>query len=153
MSPSPAGRRVRDEGEKHVMQDKATLTVIPAILQVARDHRHPLTSAEAKIWSRVRNRGLRFKIRRQHPIWRFIADFYCAEAKLVIELDGDSHAEPDQEEFDRVRTIWLEERGYKVMRIANEEVHRHLEDALNEIYMVCSERVTSLHSKGERISL
>ncbi len=42
--------------------------------------------------------------------WRFIADFYCAEAKLVIEIDGDSHAEPDQEDYDQARTEWLEER-------------------------------------------
>ena len=135
------------------MRDKATLTVIPAILQRARDLRHPLTPAEAKIWARVRNRGLGFKIRRQHPIWRFIADFYCAEAKLVIEVDGDSHAVPDQEEYDRARTKWLEERGYKVIRIKNEDVHLHLEDALNEIYLVCSERVTKLDSEGERNSL
>jgi len=68
------------------MEEKATLQVIPFILRLARDHRHPLTPAEAKIWARVRNRGLGFKIRRQHPIWRVIADFYCAEAKLVIKL-------------------------------------------------------------------
>ena len=135
------------------MQDKATLRVIPAILQVARDHRHPLTPAEAKIWSRVRNRGLDFKFRRQHPIWRFIADFYCAEAKLVIEIDGDSHAEPDQETYDQVRTEWLEERGYKVIRITNEDVHQRLEDSLKEIYMVCEERVAKLKSEGERNSL
>jgi very-short-patch-repair endonuclease len=135
------------------MRDKATLTVMPAILQRARELRHPLTPAEAKVWSRVRNRGLSFKIRRQHPIERFIADFYCAEAKLVIEIDGNSHVEPDQEEYDRARTKWLEERGYKVIRIKNEDVHRHLEDALNEIYLVCSERVTKLHSEGERNSL
>lgn len=124
-SPSPTGRRVRDEGEIESMQEKATLTVMPAILQLARDHRHPLTPAETKIWSRVRNRGLGFKIRRQHPIWRFIADFYCAEAKLVIEIDGDSHAESDQEEYDKARTEWLEERGYRVIRITNEDVHKH----------------------------
>ena len=47
------------------MQEKATLEVIPAILRLARDHRHRLTPAEAKIWARVRNRGLGFKIRRQ----------------------------------------------------------------------------------------
>jgi very-short-patch-repair endonuclease len=132
-----------------VMSEKATLTVIPAILQLARDHRHPLTPAEAKIWKRVRNRGLGFKIRRQHPIWRFIADFYCAEAKLVIEIDGDSHAEPDQEDYDRARTDWLVERGYKVIQIRNEEVHGHLEDALKEIYLVCQERVTKLRSESE----
>lgn len=136
-----------------VMHDKATLTIIPAILRLARDHRHPLTPAETKIWARVRNRGLGFKIRRQHPIWRFIADFYCAEAKLVIEIDGDSHVELDQEEYDKARTEWLEDRGYKVIRIRNEDVHRHLEDALNEIYLACQERVASLESTGERNSL
>ena len=128
------------------MQEKATLEVIPAILRLARDHRHPLTPAEAKIWARVRNRGLGFKIRRQHPIWRFITDFYCAEAKLVIEIDGDSHTEPDQEEYDRARTQWLEDSGYKVIRIMNEDVHRHLEDALNEIYIVCQERIEELRA-------
>lgn len=128
------------------MQAKATLQVIPAILRLARDHRHPLTPAEAKIWVRVRSRGLGFKIRRQHPMWRFIADFYCAEAKLVIEIDGDSHAEPDQGAYDAARTQWLEERGYKVIRISNNEVHRHLEDALNVIYLACQERVEELKS-------
>lgn len=126
------------------MQEKATLEVLPAVLRLARDHRHPLTPSEAKIWARVRNRELGFKIRRQHPIWRFIADFYCAEAKLVIEIDGNSHAEPDQEEYDRARTQWLEDSGYKVIRIMNEDVHRHLEDVLNEIYLVCQERVEEL---------
>ncbi len=135
------------------MQDKPTLEVMPAILQLARDHRHPLTPAEAKIWSRARNRGLGFKIRRQHPIWRFIADFYCAEAKLVIEIDGDSHAEPDQEEYDKARTEWLEERGYKVIRIMNEDVHKHLEDALNEIFLTCGEQVNKLKSESEKVSL
>ena len=135
------------------MEDKASLQVIPAILQLARDHRHPLTPAEAKIWSRVRNRGLGFKIRRQHPIWRFIADFYCAEARLVIEIDGDSHAVPEQEDYDRARTEWLEERGYKVIRITNEDVHKHLEIALNEIYLNCETRTIKLKTKGERNSL
>lgn len=128
------------------MQESATLQVIPAILQLARDHRHPLTPAEAKVWARVRNRGLGFKIRRQHPIWRFIADFYCAEAKLVIEIDGESHADPDQEEYDSARTEWLAGRGYKVIRIRNEDVHRHLEVALNERYLACQERVDELKS-------
>lgn len=135
------------------MQEKATLKVIPAVLRLARDHRHPLTPAEAKIWSRVRNRGLGFKIRRQHPIWRFIADFYCAEAKLVIEIDGDSHVEADQEEYDKARTEWLEDRGYKVIRIRNEDVHKHLENALSEIFLTCEERVNSLKSASERNSL
>ena len=135
------------------MQNRATNQVIPAILRLARDHRHPLTPAEAKIWARVRNRGLGFKIRRQCPIWRFIADFYCAEAKLVIEIDGASHNEPDQAEYDKARTEWLEDRGYKVIRITNEDAHRHLEDALKEIYLTCQERTVELNSLNERNSL
>jgi len=135
------------------MQEKATLTVLPAILQLAREYRHPLTPAEAKIWSRVRNRGLGFKIRRQHPISRFIADFYCAEAKLVIEIDGDSHMGPEQQDYDTARTKWLEERGYQVVRIMNNDVHRHIDDVLKEIFLVCKERVAKLKLEGERNSL
>jgi very-short-patch-repair endonuclease len=135
------------------MQESATLQVIPAILQLARDHRHPLTPAEAKVWARVRNRGLGFKIRRQHPIWRFIADFYCAEAKLVIEIDGDTHAEPDQQEYDRARTKWLEERGYHVIRFTNTDVHKHLDGVLNEIYLTCEERAAIQQPEGKRNSL
>jgi very-short-patch-repair endonuclease len=86
--------------------------IAPRILQRSRDFRHPLTPPEAKIWRAVRNRQLGFMIRRQHPIGRFIADFYCAEAMLVIEIDGDVHADPDQAEYDQARTGWLEERGY-----------------------------------------
>ena len=63
--------------------------------------RHPLTPAEQKVWERVRNNQLGFKIRRQHPIDHFIADFYCARAKLCIEIDVDTHAEPGQAEMTR----------------------------------------------------
>src|SRR3954471_17722917 len=115
-------------------RNEATIQTLPAILRLARDHRHPLTPAEAKLWAKVRNRGLGFKIRRQHPIWRFIADFYCAEAKLVIEIDGDSHTEPDQIEYDAARTEWLETREYKVVRFTNEDVHKHLDAVLKEIH-------------------
>jgi len=131
-------------------QDEATLQTLPAILRFARDHRHPLTPAETKVWAKVRNRGLGFKIRRQHPIWRFIADFYCAEAKLVIEIDGDSHAELDQAEYDVARTKWLEARGYKVIRFTNNEVHKQLDNVLKEILITCEERISEFNKKASR---
>jgi very-short-patch-repair endonuclease len=74
-----------------------------------------------------------FKIRRQHPIGRFVADFYCAEAMVVIEIDGDVHADPDQGAYDSYRTAWLEERGYKVIRFQAGEVDRNLEGGLEAI--------------------
>ena len=134
------------------MEEKATLQVIPAILQVARDLRHPLTPAEAKVWQHVRNRRLGFKIRRRHPIWRFIADFYSAEARLVIEIDGDTHAAIDQAEYDQARTEWLEERGHRVIRFMNSDVHRHIDDVLQEIYLTCQERATEHKSESRRKS-
>jgi very-short-patch-repair endonuclease len=85
--------------------------------------RQPQTPAEQKLWSRLRNRQLAgLKIRRQRPIDRFIIDFYCAEAKLCIEIDGDSHAE--KVEYDRARTAYLNERGHTVIRFTNREVSR-----------------------------
>jgi len=118
--------------------------VYPPILQRARDLRHPLTPAEQKVWEHVRNRQLGFKIRRQHPIDRFIADFYCARARLCIEIDGDTHAEPDQAEYDAARTAWLEAQGYRVIRFQNDDVHHHLSAVLEAIRVACAS-----HSEGE----
>jgi very-short-patch-repair endonuclease len=114
--------------------------IAPAILQRSREFRHPLTPPEAKVWHAVRNRQLVFKLRRQHAIGRFIADFYCAEAKLVIEIDGDTHAVPDQTAYDSTRTARLEERGYKVIRFQAGEVGRSVEAVLEVIRSACEAR-------------
>jgi very-short-patch-repair endonuclease len=117
-----------------------THRILPAILQRSRDFRHPLTPAEAKVWQAVRNRQIGFKIRRQHPIGRFIADFYCAEAMLVIEIDGDVHADPDQAAYDEARTGWLEERGYRVLRFQAREVDKDLGAVVQAICGECDAR-------------
>jgi len=117
-----------------------THRIAPAILQRSRDFRHPLTPTEAKIWQAVRRRQLGFKFRRQHPIGRFIADFYCAQAKLAIEIDGDSHAPPDQASYDTVRSQWLEGQGYRVIRpAAAQQVEEDLERVVEELREVCEE--------------
>jgi very-short-patch-repair endonuclease len=119
------------------MQREKRHRIYPPILQRSRDMRHPLTPAEQKVWERVRNRQLGFKIRRQHPIDRFIADFYCAKAKLCIEIDGDTHAEPDQAEYDAARTAWLEARGYHVVRFHNDDVRHNLSAVLDALRAAC----------------
>jgi very-short-patch-repair endonuclease len=111
----------------------------PPILERARDMRHPMTPAERKVWARARNGQLGYKIRRQHVIDRFIADFYCAGTKLVIEIDGDTHAEPDQAEYDAARTEWLEQHGYAVIRFANGDVHGNIEAVLNVLKEACKQ--------------
>jgi len=115
------------------MSDEKRHRIYPPILQRARDMRHPLTPAERKVWERVRNGQLGLKIRRQHVIDRFIADSYCAKAKLDIEIDGDTHAEPDQAKYDAARTAWLEARGYRVIRFANRDVHEDLDGVLRAL--------------------
>jgi very-short-patch-repair endonuclease len=92
------------------------------------------TPAELVLWEALRDRRLSGgKFRRQHPIGRYIADFYCAEAALVVELDGSMHACPDQEEYDQVRTAELEARGLRVVRISNEEAVSRFDEVLQRI--------------------
>ena len=108
----------------------------PVIRKRARQLRQPQTPAEAKLWNHLRRKQLGdLKFRRQHPIDRFIVDFYCGEHKLVIEVDGDTHAM--QEEYDAARTEWLQDRGYRVIRFTNDEVHRQLPAVLEAIMAAC----------------
>jgi adenine-specific DNA-methyltransferase len=89
--------------------------------------------AEELLWQRLRNRQLNAKFRRQRPIGPFIVDFYCAEARLVVEIDGDVHLEASRADRDQARTEWLEELGYRVLRFGNDEVMQNLEAVLEKI--------------------
>jgi very-short-patch-repair endonuclease len=118
--------------------EKATLCVHPAILARAKELRRPMTLQETKLWQHLRNRqfyGLKF--RRQHPIFRFILDFFCYEKKLVIEVDGNHHAQLNQSSYDQARTEWLEQQGLKVIRFTNCEIDTNLEGVLYEIAKHC----------------
>ena len=110
--------------------------VHPEMRRRARELRRPLTPTEQILWQRLRDRqagGLKF--RRQHPIGWYIADFYCAEAKLVIEIDGEIHA--SQVEYDQARTAWLESQGYRVVRYSNQQVRQDLDEVIADILMQC----------------
>ena len=101
---------------------------------LARRLRTNSTGTEAVLWAALRNRKLDgAKFRRQHPLGRFIADFYCHEALLVIELDGGVHDDASQVEYDLVRQKEIEERGLTVLRIKNGEVNDNLSATLNKI--------------------
>jgi len=87
----------------------------------ARELRQASTIAERKLWSLVRNRKVAgCKFRRQVPIDRYFADFACLEARLIVELDGDQHAE--QVAYDAARTEALEAAGWTVLRFWNGKV-------------------------------
>jgi very-short-patch-repair endonuclease len=109
----------------------------PGIRQRSRELRQPLTPAEQKLWSILRNRYLGgYKFRRQHPVGPFILDFFCAEVRLAIEVDGGVHA--CQEAYDNDRTAWLEAQGLTVIRFRNDEVNQELNQVAGEILRVCA---------------
>lgn len=97
----------------------------------AKDNRKNQTEEEELLWQELRNNKLGFKIRRQHPIGVFIADFVCLDRRLVIEVDGGYHL--SNKEFDDVRTEFLNSQGFAVIRFTNEEVKSNLKSVLSKI--------------------
>jgi very-short-patch-repair endonuclease len=112
--------------------------ILPEIRKRARELRKSSTPAEKKLWQSLRNRNLGdYKFRRQHPIGPYIADFFCAEVGLVVEVDGGGHL--DQIEYDQDRTDWLEDQGFHVIRFWNDNVLNHLDDVTQEILHTCEQ--------------
>ena len=111
----------------------------PRLIQFARQLRRELTPAEKILWGHLRGRrfgGYRF--RRQHLIDPYIADFYCAVANLVVELDGETHL--GKEDQDRLRQKFLESNGLKVLRFWNTDVFDNLESVLEVLHRECCQR-------------
>lgn len=108
----------------------------PIILQRAREMWREPTEPERRLWQKLRRKQLNgYKFRRQHPIGRFIVDFYCHQARLVVEVDGESHA--FQEEYDAARTAWLEAQGLRVIRFSNKAVMKNIDGVAQAIWAAC----------------
>ncbi|MFS8794506.1 endonuclease domain-containing protein, partial [Synechococcus sp. R55.8] len=100
----------------------------------ARQLRREATTAESLLWELLRDRRLLGrKFRRQHPIGQFIADFFCDDARLIIEIDGAVHREPTQQERDRLREEILREHGFAMLRFTNDQILDRTEQVLQEI--------------------
>jgi very-short-patch-repair endonuclease len=94
-------------------------------LAKAKRLRRETTNAERKLWSVLRNAQFDgAKFRRQQPIGPFIADFVCQAARLIVEADGGQHAESEN---DIRRTVFLESKGYRVLRFWNNEIIENLD--------------------------
>jgi len=106
----------------------------------ARHLRQESTPAERDLWKRLRFRQARHaKFRRQRPIGRYIVDFVCLEAKLIVELDGSQHA--NQMQYDEERTRFLESMDYRVLRFWNGELLTRPKDVMEQIFTAVSERL------------
>jgi very-short-patch-repair endonuclease len=94
-------------------------TISPHAARLRRD----MTEAEQRLWLHLRGRRLEgFKFKRQWTLGRYVVDFCCLEARLIVEVDGGQHSE----EADAVRTAWLEAQGFRVRRFWNNDVVENL---------------------------
>jgi len=99
----------------------------------ARHLRRRMTDAERLLWYRLRGRRFAaIKFRRQEPIGKYVADFVCQEARLIVELDGGQHAV--HRRYDKHRDAWLRRQGYRVLRFPDNVVLKELDAVLEAIW-------------------
>lgn len=125
----------------------------PTLLKHAKEMRQEPTVAEKLLWQNLRNRKLDgYKFRRQHPVLFFIPDFVCLEKKLIIELDGSVHRDPDNAKADFFRACQLSEHGYGIMRFWNSEIEKNQIAVLDKISarLQANERVTTIQERLQK---
>jgi very-short-patch-repair endonuclease len=123
------------------VEGKNTMPYPHYIIDIARRLRKNPTPAEALLWECLRNRRLGgLKFARQHPFGNYVADFYCAELKLVVETEGGVHDQPGQREYDDKRMEELGSRGLQILRFSNEEVLHRTAEVLEKISSVKESR-------------
>lgn len=111
-------------------------------IQRAQHLRQRQTSAEAVLWQALRIRRLaHWKFRRQHPIDRYVVDFVCLDAKLVLEVDGATHSTSHEIRQDEERTRVLEICGYHIIRFANAEIYENLDGVMETILAELGRRI------------
>ena len=112
--------------------------VLPSKRHFARRLRRDMTEAEERLWSELRGRRLDgLKFRRQVPVAAYVADFLCAEAMLIVEVDGSQHADSKR---DAIRDSELKLRGFRILRFWNDEVLRELDSVCNTIIVFAHDR-------------
>jgi very-short-patch-repair endonuclease len=107
----------------------------PKIIKFARELRKNSTPQERKLWSFLKSsKFYGFKFRRQFPIDGYIVDLCCVKAKLVIEVDGGQHSNPDDRDYDIIRDAEIKKSGYRILRIWNNQLNENLEGVGEKIH-------------------
>jgi very-short-patch-repair endonuclease len=88
----------------------------------AKHNRREMTQSETILWKALRHELRAYRFRRQHPIGDYIADFVCLSRRLIVEVDGGYHDTCEQQDDDQMRTDYLNQKGFEVMRFSNEDV-------------------------------
>ena len=122
------------------MQRKHNKSIVPT----AKMLRKNMTKEEKHLWyDFLRTYPVRFL--RQKVLGKYIVDFYCAKAKLVIELDGSGHYTKEGEQYDQERTAFLEEYGLTVIRLPNTEVNKNFQGVCEYIDILVEQSLSQLH--------
>ena len=122
------------------------------MVQRARKLRRVMTPPEVRLWQWMRGEPEEFKFRRQHPAGRFVFDFYCPAARLVIEVDGETHNRGDQPARDDARDAWCVGQGLRALRVPALSVRKEMDSIARAILAVCHEQLSRLplhHSPEE----
>lgn len=128
----------RQEATPQINKEKGYMWADPStytlLKEFALKHRHEPTQAEDILWNIVKSKQFEgYKFRRQHIIGNYIADLVCLDRRLIVEIDGLIHQLPENIESDEIRTVWLNEQGFKVIRVTNEAVINKTDETLNFI--------------------
>ncbi len=102
-------------------------------VSLARRLRREMSLPEVLLWEHLRGKKTGVKFRHQHPIGPYVCDFYCAAARLAIEVDGEFHGRGDRPQRDADRDRFFEQNGYRVLRVAAGEVLRDMEAVVTMI--------------------
>ena len=120
------------------------------MIKFARRQRAQMSCPEKMLWERLRGRRPdRPVIRRQHPMGRYVLDFYCMDAWLAIEVDGWHHTLPDRIERDATRDAWLASKGIDVLRIPIAQIQSDPSAVADRIWALVIERGRILRSASE----
>ena len=123
---------------------KMHLSAKASTFRNAKKMRAKMTPAEELLWAAIKNKQLDgLKFRRQHPISRYVLDFFCARAKLGIELDDKYHEEKSQKLYDADRTDNLKLSNIKIIRFTNQEVLTQLDQVLESIKEKSQDRISN----------
>ena len=141
----PQGKFLVEEYLKQLSSpptSKSKISVLPQgedigydkqLIQLSKNLRNNSTKEEIILWQFLKQKQLGVKFRRQQPIGKYIADFVCFEKKIIIELDGGQHNETQNIEKDKIRDLFFNQNGFKVIRFWNNEIHQNLDGVIGKI--------------------
>lgn len=109
----------------------------PAALEAARRLRRDMSLPERLLWARLRRNPVGIKFRRQHPLGRYVVDFYCDAARTIFEIDGIAHDMADRPERDFRRDEFLTSAGFRIIRIAASDVLRDVGSIAEAMISAC----------------